>query len=114
MVMMTVLAGITVVLSWLFAHTIFAVHYAHDYYNDLAESRPPGLGFPKQNEEEHEDPDYWDFLYFSFVVGMTAQVSDVLVLTQRWRRVVLAHGILSFLFNTVVLALSINLLAGFF
>ena len=104
------LAGITVVLSWLFAHTIFAVHYAHDYFNDLAENRPPGLGFP----EEHEDPDYWDFLYFSFVVGMTAQVSDVLVLTQRWRRVVLAHGILSFLFNTVVLALSINLLAGFF
>jgi len=114
MVMMTVLAGITVVLSWLFAHTIFAVHYAHDYFNDLAENRPPGLGFPKQNEAEHEDPDYWDFLYFSFVVGMTAQVSDVLVLTQRWRRVVLAHGILSFLFNTAVLALSINLLAGFF
>jgi uncharacterized membrane protein len=110
MVIMTVLAGITVVLSWLFAHTVFAVHYAHDYYNDLAEHRPPGLGFP----EENEDPDYWDFLYFSFVVGMTAQVSDVQVLTQRWRRLVLAHGLLSFLFNTVVLALSINLLAGFF
>jgi uncharacterized membrane protein len=110
MVIMTILAGITVVLSWLFAHTIFAVHYAHDYFNDLAENRPPGLDFP----EERDDPDYWDFLYFSFVVGMTAQVSDVRVLTRRWRRVVLAHGILSFLFNTVVLALSINLLAGFF
>jgi uncharacterized membrane protein len=110
MVIMTILAGITVVLSWLFAHTIFAVHYAHDYFNDLAENRPPGLDFP----EERDDPDYWDFLYFSFVVGMTAQVSDVRVLTRRWRRVVLAHGILSCLFNTVVLALSINLLAGFF
>lgn len=110
MVMETVLAGMTIVLSWLFAHTVFAVHYAHDYFNDLAEHRPPGLDFPA----EHDDPDYWDFLYFSFVIGMTAQVSDVQVLTQRWRRLVLAHGIVSFLFNTVVLALSINLLAGFF
>ena len=104
------LAGLTVVLSWLLAHTIFALHYAHGYFNDLAEDRAPGLAFPA----EHDDPDYWDFLYFSFVVGMTAQVSDVQVLTQVWRRLVLAHGLLSFLFNTVVLALSINLLAGFF
>jgi uncharacterized membrane protein len=110
MVVMTAIAGLTVVLSWLLTHTVFAVHYAHDYFNDLAENRPPGLDFPS----EHDDPDYWDFLYFSFVVGMTAQVSDVQVLTQPWRRLVLAHGILSFLFNTVVLALSINLLAGFF
>lgn len=106
----TALAGATILLSWLFAHTVFAVHYAHDYFNDLAENRPVGLNFPS----ERDDPDYWDFLYFSFVIGMTAQVSDVQVLTQRWRRLVLAHGILSFLFNTVVLALSINLLAGFF
>jgi len=97
-------------LSWLFAHTVFAVHYADEYFIDLAENRPPGLNFPS----EQDDPDYWDFLYFSFVIGMTAQVSDVQVLTQHWRRLVLAHGILSFLFNTVVLALSINLLAGFF
>jgi uncharacterized membrane protein len=107
---MTVLAGATILLSWLLAHTVFALHYAHDYFTDLARERPPGLDFPA----EHDDPDYWDFLYFSFVVGMTAQVSDVQVLTQPWRRLVLAHGILSFLFNTVVLALSINLLAGFF
>lgn len=110
MVMITLLAGVTVLLSWLLVHTIFAVHYAHDYFNDLAENRPAGLDFPT----EHDDPDYWDFLYFSFVIGMTAQVSDVQVLTQRWRRLVLVHGLLSFLFNTVVLALSINLLAGFF
>jgi uncharacterized membrane protein len=105
-----ILAGLTIVLSWLLAHTVFAVHYAHDYFNDLAENLPPGLDFPS----EKDDPDYWDFLYFSFVIGMTAQVADVRVLTQRWRRLVLAHGLLSFLFNTVVLALSINLLAGFF
>jgi len=110
MVLMTMLAGLTVVLSWLLAHTMFAIHYAHDYFNDLADNKQPGLEFPA----EHDDPDYWDFLYFSFVVGMTAQVSDVQVLTQVWRRLVLAHGLLSFLFNTVVLALSINLLAGFF
>ena len=110
MLIKAVLAGLTIVLSWLLAHTVFAVHYAHDYFNDLAENQPPGLDFPS----EKDDPDYWDFLYFSFVIGMTAQVADVKVLTQRWRRLVLAHGILSFLFNTVVLALSINLLAGFF
>src|SRR5437764_1284204 len=110
MLTMTLLAALTVLLSWLLAHTSFALHYAHDYFSDLAANRPAGLAFPA----EHDDPDYWDFLYFSFVVGMTAQVSDVQVLTQPWRRLVLAHGLLSFLFNTVVLALSINLLAGFF
>jgi len=110
MVPLSLLAGVTILLSWLLAHTVFALHYAHAYFNDLAEGRPPGLDFPT----EHDDPDYWDFLYFSFVVGMTAQVSDVQVLTRSWRRLVLAHGILSFLFNTVVLALSINLFAAFF
>jgi uncharacterized membrane protein len=107
---LNLLAGVTILLSWLLAHTVFALHYAHAYFNDLAENRPRGLDFPS----EHDDPDYWDFLYFSFVIGMTAQVSDVQVLTQSWRRLVLAHGILSFLFNTVVLALSINLFAAFF
>jgi uncharacterized membrane protein len=107
---LNLLAGVTILLSWLLGHTVFALHYAHAYFNDLGENRPPGLDFPS----EHDDPDYWDFLYFSFVVGMTAQVSDVQVLTRSWRRLVLAHGVLSFLFNTVVLALSINLFAAFF
>jgi uncharacterized membrane protein len=110
MVIMTLLAAVTVLLSWLLAHVSFAVHYAHGYFSDLGASRSPGLAFPG----ERGDPDYWDFLYFSFVIGMTAQVSDVQVVTPPWRRLVLAHGIFSFLFNTVVLALSINLLAGFF
>jgi uncharacterized membrane protein len=105
---LTLLAGATILLSWLFAHTAFAVHYANDYYADAAASRPKGLLFPGG----HADPDYWDFLYFSFVVGMTCQVSDVQVATRFWRRLVLAHGVVSFLFNTVVLALCINLLAG--
>lgn len=110
MVVMTIVAAVTVLLSWLFAHTAFALHYAHGFFSDLAVMRPPGLAFPG----DRDDPDYWDFLYFSFVIGMTAQVSDVQVLTPPWRRLVLAHGIFSFLFNTVVLALSINLIAGFF
>jgi uncharacterized membrane protein len=101
-------AGATILMSWIFAHTAFAVHYAHDFYSDAAAAKPPGLLFPGESGE----PDYWDFLYFSFVVGMTWQVSDVQIANQPWRRLVLAHGILSFLFNTVVLALSINLLAG--
>jgi uncharacterized membrane protein len=105
---LTVLAGATILLSWVLAHTAFGVHYAHDYYSDLAAARPPGLLFPGERSE----PDYWDFLYFSFVIGMTCQVSDVQVATRLWRRLVLAHGVLSFLFNTVVLALCINLLAG--
>lgn len=104
----TLLAGATILLSWLFAHSAFALHYAHDYYADLDAKRRPGLLFPGESRE----PDYWDFLYFSFVVGMTCQVSDVQVATRFWRRLVLAHGVVSFLFNTVVLALCINLLAG--
>jgi uncharacterized membrane protein len=102
------LAGATILLSWIFAHTAFAVHYAHDFYADRGAKMPPGLVFPG----DAQDPDYWDFLYFSFVVGMTCQVSDVQVAGQPWRRLVLAHGIIAFMFNTVVLALSINLLAG--
>jgi len=105
---LTLLAGATILLSWIFAHTSFAVHYAHDFYGDIGAKRPPGLLFPGDAKE----PDYWDFLYFSFVVGMTCQVSDVQVATRFWRRLVLAHSVVSFLFNTVVLALCINLLAG--
>ena len=105
---LTLLGGATILLSWLFAHTVFAVHYAHDYFAERGAGAVPGLAFPGARE----DPDYWDFLYFSFVVGMTCQVSDVQVVAQRWRRLVLAHGIVAFLFNTVVLALCINLIAG--
>ena len=104
---LAVLAGATILLSWCFAHTVFAVHYAHEFYG-AGTQRTPGLIFPGKDA----DPDYWDFLYFSFVIGMTSQVSDVQVATRPWRRLVLAHGIMSFLFNTVILALSINLMAG--
>lgn len=105
---LVLLGGVTILLSWLFAHTAFAIHYAHEYYGDRGPARAAGLIFPGKAEP----PDYWDFLYFSLVVGMTCQVSDVQVATRSWRRLVLIHGLVSFLFNTVVLALSINLVAG--
>jgi uncharacterized membrane protein len=106
-----IVAGLTVAASWTLAHVTFALHYAHYYYGDgpkpgAADDRG-GLLFPGD-----EDPDYWDFLYFAFVVGMTCQVSDVQVTSRAMRRLTLAHGVLSFLFNTVIVALAVNLVAG--
>ncbi len=98
-----VLAGITVLGSWSLIHTIFALHYAHLYYGMAA----GGLIFPGGG-----DPNYWDFLYYSFVVGMTCQVSDVQVASARLRRLTLLHGVLSFFFNTVILALAVSIGAG--
>lgn len=95
--------------SWLLIHTIYAFHYAHRYYQtELQKTKAgPGLDFPGEL-----DPDYFDFLYFSFVIGMTSQVSDVQVTSRPMRRIVLVHGVLSFAFNMLVLALSINVVAG--
>jgi uncharacterized membrane protein len=103
-----VLAGATVLSSWFLVHTVFAMHYAHAYYHDTDNDphtiEAGGLEFPNQKA-----PDFLDFAYFSFVIGMTCQVSDVQVSSQGIRRLALVHGLLSFLFNTVILALSINL-----
>jgi uncharacterized membrane protein len=96
----------TILLSWSFIQVMFAFHYAHEFY---AEHRGAagGLGFPGK-----EAPDYWDFLYFAFVIGMTEQVSDVTVRSKLMRRTVLAHGLLSFVFNFALLALTVNLAAS--
>ncbi|MGO4387585.1 DUF1345 domain-containing protein [Microvirga sp. 2YAF29] len=99
------IAGITILFSWFFVHTIYAVHYAHEYYGDEGERR--GLAFP-----HNEQPDYWDFLYFSFNLGAAAQTSDVVILSKRMRRLALAHTIMAFLFNTTILALAVNVGAG--
>jgi uncharacterized membrane protein len=105
------LAAATILLSWFFMNTIFALHYAHGYYGDADPSdayKPVGgLVFPGQNQ-----PDYWDFMYFSFVVGMTFQVSDVQIEDHELRRGVLAHGVLAFFFNVIIVALTINIVAG--
>lgn len=100
-----VLAIATIVLSWAFIHTIFALHYAHEFYDDEGGG---GLTFPGPNEE----PDYWDFMYFSFVIGMTSQVSDVGVTSKPIRRTVAAHGVFSFVFNVALLALAVNIAAS--
>jgi uncharacterized membrane protein len=100
----------TIVGSWLLVHTIFTQHYAHIYYQGdktLDERKSSGLDFPGEME-----PDYWDFLYFSFVIGMTGQVSDVNVTSRAMRQLSLLQGILSFFFNTTILAISINMIAG--
>jgi uncharacterized membrane protein len=106
-----VLSILTIIGSWLLVHTIFASHYAKDYYQDDP-STPEiddigGLEFPNCTQ-----PDYWDFLYFSFVIGMTSQVSDVQILSRQLRRLALFHSVLSFFFNTAIVAMSINIIAG--
>ena len=97
----------TIALSWAAVHTTFALHYAHDYYRS---ARPGGLQFPSGDKEDHAD--YWDFVYFSFVIGMTAQVSDVGITDKTIRRTATAHGIVSFIYNTALLALTVNIAAS--
>jgi uncharacterized membrane protein len=104
--------ALTVLLSWLMMHTIFAVHYTHHFYGDtdLTDSEYQlrgGLQFPG-----NETPLFSDFFYYSFVIGMTCQVSDVQITARPMRQLSTVHGILSFLFNTIVLALSVNIAAG--
>jgi uncharacterized membrane protein len=100
------LATVTIALSWAAVHTIFALHYAHDYYR----GKPGGLQFPSGDQHDHAD--YWDFVYFSFVIGMTAQVSDVGITDKTIRRTATAHGIISFVFNTALVALMVNIAAS--
>jgi len=104
------LAVATILLAWMFMNTMFALHYAHVFYDNADQpgaAQAGGLAFPGGRE-----PDYWDFLYFSFVIGMTFQVSDVQIEDHNLRRTGLAHGALAFLFNVVILALTINIIAG--
>lgn len=95
--------------SWLLMQTIFAFHYAHLYYQCESRGQPNGAGleFPGK-----QSPDYFDFMYYSHVVGMTSQVSDVVVTARHMRRLTLLHSLSAFAFNMLVLALSINVMAG--
>jgi uncharacterized membrane protein len=100
-----VLAGIGAPLGWLVLHTVMAFHYADVHYFDDPDcvGDEKDLAFPGDG-----DPGPWDFLYYSFVVGMTAQVSDVQVLTTEMRKLTLFHGVVSFFFNTVFIAMAVN------
>ena len=100
----SVLLGIaTIVLSWAYLHLLFAVHYAHTYWLDDG-----GIDFPGGKQQ----PDWAEFLYFSFTIGMTAQVSDVTTSSHAMRRLVLTHALASFIFNAAILGLAVNVLAG--
>ena len=100
-----VLATVTIVLSWTLIHTIFSVHYAHEFYGYGSVG---GLAFPGDEKE----PDCWDFVYFSFVIGMTSQVSDIGITSKDIRRTVAIHGIVAFFFNAALLALTVNIAAS--
>ena len=104
------LSAVTVVSSWLLVHTVFALRYAHLFYRICRKDDAPhgsGLDFPGEKQ-----PDYLDFAYFSFVIGMTSQVSDVQISSRLIRRLALVHGIVSFAFNVVIVALTINIISG--
>jgi uncharacterized membrane protein len=97
----------TILVSWFLVHMVFALYYAHEFHSE-SRARVRGSGGGLDFPGEHI-PDYLDFLYFSFVVGTTAQTSDVEVTSRKMRRIVTLHGLLSFLFNTTVIALVVNL-----
>jgi uncharacterized membrane protein len=101
------LATSTIVLSWAFIHSMFALHYAHEFYGNGRDGIVGGISFPEDNE-----PDYWDFCYFAFTIGMCAQVSDATVSSKSIRRTVLSHSVISFVFNAALLALTVNIAAS--
>jgi uncharacterized membrane protein len=106
-----VLSISAIALSWLLVHTLFSIHYARLYYIDAPkkkrESIEGGLLFPGDKM-----PDYLDFAYFSFVIGMTSQVSDVQISSKVMRRMATVHGLISFAFNTAILAMFVNIVAS--
>jgi uncharacterized membrane protein len=102
-VMLTMVAIVTVALSWVVVHTVFTLRYAHEYYTQPV----GGIDF-----KTDEPPDYQDFAYIAFTIGMTFQVSDTDVQGRKVRRTVLKHSLLSYLFGAVILAVVINVIAG--
>jgi len=99
----------TLALSWLMVNVTFAYRYAHEYYSKAPGQQgiERGLDFPKDDK-----PDYLDFVYFAFVLGMTFQVSDTDITSKKFRRLATLHGLIGFLFNTTILALSVNIAAS--
>ncbi|RDS80323.1 DUF1345 domain-containing protein [Dyella psychrodurans] len=100
------MAALSIVLSWLFMNTMYALHYAHGYYGDFGKQHE-GLEFPGTKQ-----PDYWDFVYFAFVIGMCFQVSDVQITSHTLRRTALLHSVVAFFFNVFIIAISVNIAAG--
>jgi uncharacterized membrane protein len=104
------LAVVTVAASWLVMQTVLALHYAHEYYADDGTGGPAGgLAFPGA-----EAPDYWDFLHFAIIIGVASQTADIAITDKRLRRLGTVHSLIAFVFNTLIIALTINLVAGLF
>ena len=107
-----VLAFITVIASWFMVQMIFTLHYAHEYYGideDDGARDAGGIEFPGK-----EPPDYWDFLYFSVCIGVACATADVDIASKGLRRLATIHCLVAFAFNTIIVALTINLTAGLF
>src|ERR1039458_5999281 len=102
------LAGLTVLLSWTFTHTMFAIHYAHEYYAGPEGELTERLEFPG-----NQTPDYWDFVYYSFIIGTACATAAVNVTSRSMRRITTLHCVVAFFFNTTILALTVNIGAGF-
>jgi uncharacterized membrane protein len=102
------LAGATLFISWLVTQVVFTIHYAHEHYA----RNPDGTDTPSLVFPGDDKPDYWDFLYFATSIGATSQTSDVSIRTKAMRRLVTLHAVVSFFFNTMVLAITINIAAG--
>ena len=98
------LASGSIFLSWLFVAVMFSQQYAHSFY-----LKPGQLTFPGTDQ-----PDYWDFMYFAVVLSMCCQTSDVVVTSGAMRRLVMAHGLVSFFFNVIIIAITVNVVAGVF
>jgi uncharacterized membrane protein len=101
------LAALTIIVSWTVTQFLFALHYAHEFYRPTDDGQTGGLDFPHEQQ-----PDYWDFVYFSTSIGATSQTSDVSIRSRAIRRLVTVHAVVSFFFNSAVLALTINLAAS--
>ncbi|MGZ4968903.1 MAG: DUF1345 domain-containing protein [Methylobacter sp.] len=100
-----ILTGVTVILSWMFMQAMFALHYTHEYYIRSSKTDNGGLEFPDKNLQ----PDYWDFIYFSFIIGTAAQTADINIVSQSFRRLVTLHCVIVFFFNLIILALTVNI-----
>jgi uncharacterized membrane protein len=98
--------ALTIIGSWLLVGVMYCFHYAHVYYTASKNTLP--LKFP----EGHIQPNYWDFLYFSFTLSVAVQTSDVTIMSRGMRKLVLGHCVLAFFFNLVILGLSVNIAAS--
>lgn len=97
---------VVIALSWLFVHVIFTLHYAHEFYAPAESGKGDrkGLIFPGG-----ENADYWDFLHFALIIGVASQTADIQISSQKLRRIATLHSLVAFLFNTVILALAVNM-----